>query len=72
MALVKWANDTNSYIIEDDSSHELIYTQDYYPSLKACDTENRIFYAVSYSVTLFSGFQDLHFFIMLPSIFRKV
>ena len=70
MALVKWANDTNSYIIEDDSSHELIYTQDYYPSLKACDTENRIFYAVSYSVTLSPG-SRLAFFIMLPQFSEK-
>ena len=70
MALVKWANDTNSYIIENDSSHELIYTQDYYPSLKACDTENRIFYAVSYSVTLSPG-SRLAFFIMLPQFSEK-
>lgn len=70
MALLKWANDTNSYIIEDDSSHELIYTQDYYPSLKACDTENRVFYAVSYSVTLSPG-SRLAFFIMLPQFSEK-
>ncbi len=65
VALVKWANDTNSYIIEDDSSHELIYSLNFYPSLKAYDTENRIFYTVSYSLTLSPG-SRVAFFIIPP------
>lgn len=68
--LVEWAKDTNSYIIEDDSTNELLYAPNPLPSLKSYDTENRVFYTVTYANTLSPG-SRLAFLGILPQFYEK-
>lgn len=53
--LLKWANDNNSYIIEDDYDSELRYFGKPIPALKGLDTNDRVIYLGSFSSTLFAA-----------------
>ena len=53
--LLKWANKTNSIIIEDDYDSELRYSGKPIPSLQGLDDSSRVIYLGSFSTTLFSS-----------------
>ncbi len=52
-ALLKWASQNNSIIIEDDYNSELRYFGKAVPSLQGLDEEERVIYLSSFSSTLF-------------------
>ncbi|MGG2065946.1 PLP-dependent aminotransferase family protein [Bacillus sp. S14(2024)] len=49
MELLKWASETNSYIIEDDYDGEFRYTGKPIPSLQGLDTNGRVIYMGTFS-----------------------
>ena len=48
-ALLRWAQDNNVYILEDDFDSELRYYSKPIPSLQSIDTENRVIYLGTFS-----------------------
>lgn len=53
--ILKWAEDNDSYIIEDDYNSELRYIGKPLPTIKSLDTSDRVIYLGSFSSTLFSA-----------------
>ena len=52
-ALLAWASDSDSWILEDDYDCEFYYRGHRPPALKSIDSADRVFYAGSFSKTLF-------------------
>ncbi len=53
--LLSWANDADSFLIEDDSCSEYRYDADPVPSLSSLDSEGRVCYLGNFSKTLSPG-----------------
>ena len=53
--LLKWADDNDSYILEDDYDSELRYFGRPIPALKSLDAKDRVIYMGSFSSTLFNA-----------------
>ncbi|NCB42614.1 MAG: PLP-dependent aminotransferase family protein [Clostridia bacterium] len=73
-ALLKWAQENDSYILEDDYDSELRYFGRPIPAMQGLDTKNRVIYLGSFSSTLFSAIKISY--IILPDelvkIFNKI
>lgn len=54
-ALLDWAHDAQAWILEDDYDSEFHYVGRKPPALKSGDRRDRVFYAGSFSKTLFPG-----------------
>ncbi len=54
-ALLDWASDAGAWILEDDYDSEFHYVGHKPPALKSIDRRDRVFYAGSFSKTLFPG-----------------
>jgi GntR family transcriptional regulator/MocR family aminotransferase len=54
-ALLDWASDADAWILEDDYDSEFHYVGRKPPALKSIDRRDRVFYAGSFSKTLFPG-----------------
>ncbi|SFI03921.1 MULTISPECIES: PLP-dependent aminotransferase family protein [unclassified Bacillus (in: firmicutes)] len=57
MELLKWANDNNGYIIEDDYDGEFRYTGKPIPSLQGLDTNGRVIYMGTFSKSFLPSFR---------------
>lgn len=55
LALLRWANEADAYVIEDDYDSEFRFVGRPLPALKSLDREQRVIYAGSFSKTLFPG-----------------
>ncbi|MBL4720689.1 MAG: PLP-dependent aminotransferase family protein [Alphaproteobacteria bacterium] len=53
MALLSWASENDSWIIEDDYDGEFHYSGKKLPALKSLDAQGRVLYAGSFSKTLY-------------------
>jgi GntR family transcriptional regulator/MocR family aminotransferase len=54
-ALLDWASDADAWVLEDDYDSEFHYVGRKPPALKSIDRRDRVFYAGSFSKTLFPG-----------------
>ncbi|MBW8846243.1 MAG: PLP-dependent aminotransferase family protein [Burkholderiales bacterium] len=54
-ALLDWASDADAWVLEDDYDSEFHYIGRKPPALKSIDRRDRVFYAGSFSKTLFPG-----------------
>ncbi len=70
MRLLKWADENNAYIIEDDYDSELRYTGKPVPSLHGLDINNRVIYFGSFS-TVFLATMRMSYMI-LPDKLLKI
>ncbi|WP_242224817.1 PLP-dependent aminotransferase family protein [Bacillus cereus group sp. BfR-BA-01380] len=57
MELLKWANDNNGYIIEDDYDGEFRYIGKPIPSLQGLDTNGRVIYMGTFSKSFLPSFR---------------
>lgn len=55
LTLLKWANDNNAWIIEDDYDSEYRYAERPLPALQGLDAAGRVIYAGTFSKVLFPG-----------------
>ena len=72
--LIKWANDNNSYILEDDYDSELRYFGKPIPAMQGLDTHGRVVYLGSFSSTLFASIK-ISYMVLSPElmeIFEKM
>lgn len=69
MELLKWANDNNSYIIEDDYDSEFRYTSKPITPLYQLDNSNRVIYMNTFSKTLDPAFRIAY--MILPNTIEK-
>lgn len=53
LELLRWAEDNNSWILEDDFSSELGLTENSPPPIQSLDTHQRVIYMGGFSLTLF-------------------
>ncbi|WP_259779606.1 MocR-like pyridoxine biosynthesis transcription factor PdxR [Aestuariispira ectoiniformans] len=53
--LLAWAGQADAYILEDDYDSEFRYTGPPLPALKSLDSQDRVFFAGTFSKVLFSG-----------------
>lgn len=53
LELLKWAEENNSWILEDDFSSELGLTENSPPPIQSLDTNHRVIYMGGFSLTLF-------------------
>ncbi len=67
LALLAWAAKAGSWILEDDYDCEFHYSGHKPPALKSIDGADRVFYAGSFSKTLFPGLRLGY--LVLPSFF---
>ncbi len=65
--LLKWAEDNDSYILEDDYDSELRYFGRPIPALKSLDAKNRVVYMGSFSSTLFNSIK-ISYVILTPKL----
>lgn len=68
--LLSWAEDNDSYIIEDDYDSELRYFGRPVPALKSLDQNERVIYLGSFSSTLFAAVKISY--MVLPEAFAEV
>ncbi|MDO4188057.1 MAG: PLP-dependent aminotransferase family protein [Lachnospiraceae bacterium] len=68
--ILKWAEDNNSFIIEDDYNSELRYFGKPLPTIKSLDTKDRVIYLGSFSSTLFSAIKISY--MVLPEDLSKI
>lgn len=68
--LLHWAENNNSYIIEDDYDSELRYFGKPIPSLQGLDTGHRVIYLGSFSSTLFASIKISY--MVLPSAMAEI
>ena len=68
--LLSWAEENNSYIIEDDYDSELRYFGKPIPALKSLDAGGRVIYLGSFSSTLFAALKISY--IVLPAGMAEV
>ncbi|MEM9087201.1 MAG: PLP-dependent aminotransferase family protein [Cyanobacteria bacterium P01_F01_bin.53] len=57
LTLLQWAQETNTYIIEDDYDSEFRYSGRPIPALQGLDTSERVIYIGTFSKILFPGLQ---------------
>jgi GntR family transcriptional regulator/MocR family aminotransferase len=69
-ALLAWAADAGSWILEDDYDCEFHYSGHKPPALKSIDRDHRVFYAGSFSKTLFPGLR-LGYLVLPPPFIPK-
>jgi GntR family transcriptional regulator / MocR family aminotransferase len=55
LALLRWADDADAYVIEDDYDSEFRFTGRPLPALKSLDRRDRVIYTGSFSKVLFPG-----------------
>lgn len=65
--LLEWADQNNSYIIEDDYDSELRYFGRPIPPIKSLDDEDRVIYLGSFSSTLFAAVR-ISYMVLPPQI----
>ncbi|NDL67981.1 PLP-dependent aminotransferase family protein [Anaerotalea alkaliphila] len=65
--LLRWAEDVDGYLIEDDYNTELRYTGRPIPALKGLDTQERVIYLGSFSTVLAPAFR-LSFILLPPGL----
>ena len=72
--LLKWAEENDSYILEDDYNSELRYFGRPIPALQGLDTKNRVIYLGSFSSTLFAAIKISYMILPeeLVKIFNKI
>ncbi len=58
LELLKWANDCNGYIIEDDYDGEFRYAGKPIPSLQSLDSNERVIYMGTFSKSFFTFFTN--------------
>lgn len=55
LSLLRWANEANAYVLEDDYDSEFRFVGRPLPALKSLDREQRVIYAGTFSKALFPG-----------------
>lgn len=68
--LLKWAEENESYILEDDYDSELRYFGNPIPAMQGLDHKNRVIYLGSFSSTLFAAIKISY--VILPEELVKV
>ncbi len=68
--LLKWAEQNNAYIIEDDSCNEYRYNSLPIPSLQSLDAHNRVIYLCNVSKVL-SPSVRIAYFVLPPKLLRR-
>ena len=68
--ILKWAENNDSYIIEDDYNSELRYFGKPLPTIKSLDTSDKVIYLGSFSSTLFSAVKISY--MVLPEKLSKI
>ena len=68
--LIKWANDNNSFILEDDYDSELRYFGKPIPAMQGLDNSGRVIYLGSFSSTLFASIKISY--IVLPKELMEI
>lgn len=70
MDLLKWANETNSYIIEDDYDGEFRHTGRPIPSLQGLDHKGRVIYLGTFSKSLIPSLRISFMVLPIPLLSR--
>jgi len=70
MELLKWAQETDSFIIEDDYDGEYRYKGRPIPALQGLDGSGRVFYLGTFSKSMIPSIR-LSYFVMPPDFIRK-
>ena len=73
LALLRWANEHNALIIEDDYDSEYRYSGRPIPALQGLDEHNRVIYTGTFSKVMFPGLRLGYAVIPLPlvAVFRR-
>lgn len=64
--VLEWAENTNSWVVEDDYDGEFHYSKKQLPTLKRLDINDRVFYSGTFSKTLFPSLRISY--IIVPQI----
>jgi GntR family transcriptional regulator/MocR family aminotransferase len=70
MELLKWAHETESYIIEDDYDGEFRYTGKPIPSLQGLDKHGRVIYLGTFSKSLIPSLR-ISFMVLPPTLLSR-